>query len=66
MFWSKLFIPTLRENSNRPILERAGYLRQTDGGAVEYLVLGQRSIAKIQGIVGSERTRGSLPNAGWT
>ena len=54
MFWSKLFIPTLRENSNRPILERAGYLRRTDGGAVEFLLLGQRSIAKIQQIAGSE------------
>jgi prolyl-tRNA synthetase len=54
MFWSKLFIPTLRENSNRPILERAGYLRKTDGGGQEYLVLGLRSIAKIQQIVSSE------------
>jgi prolyl-tRNA synthetase len=54
MFWSKLFIPTLRENSNRPILERAGYLQQTGGDGHAYLVLGQRSIAKIQQIVRSE------------
>ncbi len=54
MFWSKLFIPTLRENSRSSILERAGYLRRIDGGGHAYLVLGQRSIAKIQGIVRSE------------
>jgi prolyl-tRNA synthetase len=54
MFWSKLFIPTLRENSRSSILERAGYLRPIGAGAHAWLVLGRLSISKIQGIVRCE------------
>jgi prolyl-tRNA synthetase len=48
MLWSKLFIPTLREES-RPLLARAGYMR---GSA--YLFLGQRALRKMEGIVREE------------
>jgi prolyl-tRNA synthetase len=55
MFWSKLFIPTLREDPAdiesvaRRLLIRAGYLRKST-----YLYLGQRSISKITAIVREE------------
>jgi len=48
MLWSKLFIPTLREES-QPLLARAGYMR---GSA--YLFLGQRALRKMEGIVREE------------
>src|SRR5271163_3780706 len=55
MFWSKLFIPTLREapadveSIARRLLIRAGYLRKST-----YLHLGHRSISKISVIVREE------------
>lgn len=55
MLWSKLFIPTLREdpadveNPARRLLIRAGYLRKS-----AYLYLGQRSISKIKTVVRGE------------
>jgi prolyl-tRNA synthetase len=48
MLWSKLFIPTLRDDS-QPLLVRAAYMR---GSA--YLYLGQRVMRKMQSIVREE------------
>ena len=50
MYWSKLFIPTLREGDR--LLERAGYTRQLSAGS--YLFLGRRSLRKIVQIVREE------------
>ncbi len=61
--WSKLFIPTLREApadaevASHKFLLRAGYIRQVGAGIYSYLVLGQRSMLKIQGIVREEMNR---------
>jgi prolyl-tRNA synthetase len=61
--WSKLFIPTLREApadaevASHKFLLRAGYIRQVGAGIYSYLLLGQRSINKIQGIVREEMDR---------
>jgi prolyl-tRNA synthetase len=58
--WSKLFIPTLREApadaevASHKFLLRAGYIRQVGAGIYSYLLLGQRSINKIQAIVREE------------
>src|SRR4051812_11485226 len=49
MHWSKLFIPTLRDD--HPLLERAGYIRPLPGGAASHLFLAQRSLLKIAAIV---------------
>src|SRR6202161_3627856 len=60
MFWSKLFIPTLRENPaeaevpSHQLLLRAGYIRQVAAGIYSYLFLAQRSLLRIQQIVRSE------------
>src|SRR3984885_14716764 len=60
MLWSKLFIPTLRENPaeaevpSHQLLLRAGYIRQLAAGIYSYLPLAQRSLLKIQQIVRSE------------
>src|SRR3954471_21539697 len=60
MHWSKLFIPTLRENpaeaevASHQLLLRAGYIRQLAAGIYNYLFLAQRSILKITGIVRQE------------
>jgi prolyl-tRNA synthetase len=60
MFWSKLFIPTLREHSaeaevvSHQLLLRAGYVRQLAAGIYSYLFLAQRSLLKIQNIVRQE------------
>jgi prolyl-tRNA synthetase len=60
MFWSKLFIPTLRENPaeaevvSHQLLLRAGYIRQLAAGIYSYLYLAQRSILKITSIVREE------------
>src|SRR5689334_22915459 len=40
MYWSKLFIPTLREGQR--VLVRAGYMRGQD-----YLFLGRRTLSRI-------------------
>src|SRR5438309_846862 len=60
MYWSKLFIPTLRENPaeaeviSHQLLLRAGYIRQLSAGIYSYLPLAQRSLLKIQQIVREE------------
>jgi prolyl-tRNA synthetase len=60
MLWSKLFIPTLRENpaeaevASHQLLLRAGYIRQLSAGIYNYLFLAQRSLLKIQQIVRQE------------
>src|SRR5689334_7654479 len=63
MLWSKLFIPTLRENpaeaevASHQLLLRAGYIRQLSAGIYNYLFLAQRSLLKIQAIVRQEMDR---------
>jgi prolyl-tRNA synthetase len=58
--WSKLFLPTLREApadaevASHKFLLRAGYVRQLGAGIYSYLLLGQRSVNKIVGIVREE------------
>jgi prolyl-tRNA synthetase len=60
MLWSKLFIPTLREDPaeaevpSHRLLLRAGYIRQLSAGIYSYLFLAQRSLLKIQAIVRAE------------
>ncbi len=60
MLWSKLFIPTLRENPaeaevvSHQLLLRAGYVRQLAAGIYNYLYLAQRSLLKIEAIVREE------------
>ncbi|MCL5743754.1 MAG: proline--tRNA ligase, partial [Acidobacteria bacterium] len=60
MLWSKLFIPTLRENPaeaevvSHQLLLRAGYIRQLAAGIYSYLFLTQRSLLKITAIVREE------------
>src|SRR6201996_8125954 len=60
MLWSKLFIPTLRENpaeaevASHQLLLRAGYVRQLSAGIYNYLFLAQRSLLKITAIVRQE------------
>ena len=60
MLWSKLFIPTLRENPaeaevvSHQLLLRAGYIRQLAAGIYSYLFLAQRSLLKIMQIVREE------------
>jgi prolyl-tRNA synthetase len=60
MYWSKLFIPTLREDpteaevASHRLLLRAGYIRQLAAGVYNYLYLAQRSILKITNIVREE------------
>ena len=60
MLWSKLFIPTLRENPaeaevvSHQLLLRGGYIRQLAAGIYSYLFLAQRSLLKITRIVREE------------
>jgi prolyl-tRNA synthetase len=60
MYWSHLFIPTLRENPaeaevvSHQLLLRAGYIRQLSAGVYSYLYLAQRSLLKIIQIVREE------------
>jgi len=60
MYWSKLFIPTLRETPaeaevvSHQLLLRAGYIRQLSAGMYSYLFLAQRSLLKIAQIVREE------------
>jgi prolyl-tRNA synthetase len=60
MRWSKLFIPTLRENPaeaevvSHQLLLRAGYIRQLSAGLYNYLFLAQRALNKVIGIVREE------------
>ena len=60
MHWSRLFIPTLREDPaeaevpSHRLLLRAGYIRQLSAGIYSYLFLAQRSLLKITNIVRQE------------
>ena len=60
MRWSKLFIPTLREDPTEAevpshrLLLRAGYIRQVAAGVYAYLFLAQRSLLKIAQIIREE------------
>ncbi|MCU1234890.1 MAG: Anticodon-binding domain protein [Candidatus Solibacter sp.] len=60
MRWSRLFIPTLRENPadaetvSQQLLVRAGYVRAVKTGVYGYLPLGQRALGKIQRIAREE------------
>jgi prolyl-tRNA synthetase len=60
MLWSKLFIPTLREDpaeaevASHRLLLRGGYIRQLSAGIYNYLFLAQRSLLKITAIVREE------------
>lgn len=60
MYWSRLFIPTLREVpaeaevASHQLLLRAGYVRQLAAGIYSYLFLAQRSLLKIMKIVREE------------
>lgn len=60
MYWSKLFIPTLREApadaevASHSLMLRAGYIRQLAAGVYSYLLLAQRSLLKIQQIIREE------------
>src|ERR1044071_8905331 len=59
-FWSKLFIPTLREApadaevASHKFLVRAGYVRQLGAGLYSFLFLGNRAANKITAIVREE------------
>jgi len=63
MRWSRLFIPTLRDDPadadvvSHRLLVRAGYIRQLGAGIYSYLFLGQRSLLKITQIVREEMDR---------
>jgi prolyl-tRNA synthetase len=60
MHWSKLFIPTLRDDpaeaevASHKLLLRAGYIRQLSAGIYSHLYLAQRSLLKITAIVRQE------------
>ncbi len=60
MRWSRLFIPTLREDpaeaevTSHKLLLRAGYIRQLAAGVYSYLFLAQRSLNRIIRIVREE------------
>ncbi len=60
MLWSKLFIPTLREEPSnfadpaQKLLVRAGYLRRLAAGGWAYLPMARRALGKIVGIVREE------------
>jgi prolyl-tRNA synthetase len=59
-YWSKLFIPTLREApadaevASHKFLVRAGYIRQLSAGIYSYLFLGQRTVERIINVVREE------------
>src|SRR5690242_8103989 len=60
MYWSKLFIPTLREppaqaeSAAHGLLIRAGYLRQFSSGNYHYLFAAQRALLKIEAVLRAE------------
>lgn len=60
MRWSRLHIPTLRDDpseaevASHKLLLRAGYVRQLSAGLFCYLYLAQRSLQKIERIVREE------------
>lgn len=60
MFWTRAFIPTLKETPkeaeslSHQLLLRAGFARMLMAGAYTYLPLGLRVLEKIQGIIRQE------------
>jgi len=60
MFWTKVFIPTLKETPkeaeslSHQLLLRAGFVRMLMAGAYTYLPMGLRVLEKIQGIIRQE------------
>ena len=60
MYWSKVFIPTLKETPkeaeslSHQLLLRAGFVRMLMAGAYTYLPMGLRVLEKIQGIIRQE------------
>ena len=60
MLWSRLFIPTLRDDpaeaeaASHRLLLRAGYIRQSSSGLYSYLFLAQRCFRKIESIIRQE------------
>ena len=65
MFWSKFFIPTLREvpaeaeAPSHQLLLRAGFIRQVGAGIYAYLPLAQRTMLKIEQIIRQEMNQGT-------
>src|SRR5256714_15000395 len=63
MRWSKLFVPTLREDpadaevTSHRLLVRAGFIRQLTAGVYSLLPLGQRARLKVMEIIREEMTR---------
>src|SRR5215475_6040671 len=63
MRWSRMFIPTLRENPadaevvSHRLLVRAGYVRQLTAGVYSLLPLGERSRLKVIQIIREEMNR---------
>lgn len=63
MRWSKVFIPTLRDDPadaeavSHKLLVRAGIMRQLMAGVYSLLPLGDRTLRKIEGIVREEMER---------
>jgi len=58
MRWTELGIQTLREDTHPPLV-RAGYKRAGQSSEPEWLLLGRRSITKIERIVATESDFGS-------
>ncbi len=62
-FWSKSFIPTLKESpadaeiASHKLLIRAGLIRKIGAGIYSYLPLGLRALRKIEGICREELNR---------
>ncbi len=60
MLWSKLFIPTLRENPvetgtvSHRLLIRAGYIRRLSADRLGYLPLGHRALRRIERVAREE------------
>jgi prolyl-tRNA synthetase len=60
MYWTKVFIPTLKETPkeaeslSHQLLLRAGFVRMLMAGAYTYLPMGLRVLEKIQGIIRQE------------
>jgi prolyl-tRNA synthetase len=60
MYWSRLFIPTLREDPAQAesevhrLLIRAGYIRRHSQGSYNYLFAARRSLSKIEEIARQE------------
>ena len=63
MQWSKLFVPTLREDpadaevTSHRLLVRAGFIRQLTAGVYSLLPLGQRVRLKVMDIIREEMNR---------